>query len=151
VSDETVLDDTMVVQEEQVIGSNNDLKDVKTRKVVHVVMSAVIILVVILLKYVTTDSAIGLLMKFAGFTYGPLIGLFFFGIMTKRIVNDISIPFLAIASILITFILWFYSAGAPGVDGASEGIFGAYRFGFEIIILNALITFILLFGFSKKH
>jgi Na+/proline symporter len=151
VSDETVLDDTMVLQEEQVIGSNNDLKDVKTRKVVHVVMSAVIILVVILLKYVTTDSAIGLLMKFAGFTYGPLIGLFFFGIMTKRIVNDVSIPFLAIASILITFILWFYSAGAPGVDGASEGIFGAYRFGFEIIILNALITFILLFGFSKKH
>ncbi len=123
----------------------------RTRKIVHVAMSAVIILVVLLLKYTTTDSAIGLLMKFAGFTYGPLIGLFFFGILTKRALSDRLVPLACLVSIAATFILWYFSAGAPGVDGAGTGIFGSYRFGFEIIILNALITFILLLAISKNH
>src|SRR5690606_34180527 len=65
----------------------------KTRKYVHVGMSAVIILTVIALKYTTDESAIGLLMKFAGFTYGPLIGMFFFGILSKRFVKDKVVPF----------------------------------------------------------
>lgn len=125
-------------------------KNEKTRKKVHVGMSMVIILVVILLKYTTNESAIGLLMKFAGFTYGPLIGMFFFGIMTKRELKDRWVPFLSLFSIVATFLFWFYSAGAPGGNSDGTGIFGRYQFGFEIIILNAIITFIALFLSSKQ-
>ena len=113
-------------------------------------MSAVIILVVILLKYTTSDSAIDLLMKFAGFTYGPLIGLFFFGILTKRSIKDRVVPFVCLLSIGLTFILWYYSAGAPGAGKGMPGILGNYKFGFEIIILNALITFITMLLVSRK-
>lgn len=121
----------------------------RIRKRVHIGMSVVTILTVICFKYTTSSAAIGLLMQFAGFTYGPLIGLFFFGILTKRNIRDTFVPFLCLLSIGITFFLWYFSAGAPGVAKGEPGIFGAYTFGFELIIVNALITFSLLFGFSK--
>ena len=126
----------------------------KTRKIVHVVMSVVIILTVILLKKTTDSSAIGLLMKFAGFTYGPLIGMFFFGILSKRMVKDKLVTTVSLISILTTIVLWYLSAGAPGgyeENGIALGIFGAYRFGFEIILVNALITFAGLYFLSKKE
>lgn len=125
-------------------------KDELTRKLVHVAMSMVIIGVVILLKYTTSDSAIGLLMTLAGFTYGPLIGIFFFGIITKRSVFDMAVPIIALISIGICFLLWYYSYGAPGIVKNGFGIFGTYKFGFEIIILNSLITFIGMFAISSK-
>ena len=126
-------------------------KQEKTRKKVHVVMSGVIILVVLLLKKYTDESAIGLLMKFAGFTYGPLIGLFFIGILTKRNLRDKWVPWMSVLSIGVTFVLWYLSAGAPGATYVNGGLFGNYRFGFELIIVNALITFIALFSISKKN
>ncbi|NRA11382.1 MAG: sodium:solute symporter [Crocinitomicaceae bacterium] len=125
--------------------------EVKTRKIVHVGMSIVIILVVILLKYVTNDSVLGLLMKCAGFTYGPLIGIFFFGILTKRSIIDKMVPYVSLISIAITFFLWYYSAGSPGIVKGGSGIFGAYKFGFEIIILNSFITFICMLAISKRN
>lgn len=131
--------------------NSNPDKDIFTRKIVHVVMSMVIILVVILLKYVTDDSVIGLLMKCAGFTYGPLIGIFFFGILTKRSVKDNLVPIISIVSIAITFALWYFSTGAPGVAEGNLGIFGNYKFGFEIIILNSLITFIGMLAISGRN
>ena len=124
--------------------------EITRRKAVHVVMSGIIIAVVILLKYVTDDSVINLLMKFAGFTYGPLIGIFFFGILTKMKVKDVLVPFVCIASIGITFVLWYYSYGAPGIVENGLGIFGRYKFGFEIIILNTFITFMGMFAISTR-
>ena len=139
--------DFLGVKEESVEQSKKE----KTRKMVHIVMSGVIIIVVILLKYLTNESAIGLLMKFAGFTYGPLIGIFFFGILTKRFVIDKRVPFISLFSIFMTVILWYYSAGSPGANVDGSGVFGMYKFGFEIIILNALITFFTLYLFSRKE
>ncbi len=124
-------------------------KALKTRKKLHVMVSGIIILSVILLHHFTNDSAIGLLMKCAGFTYGPLIGIFFFGILFKSQIKDLAIPFVSIASALITFIIWYYSKGAPGIPKGEAGILGDYKFGFEIIILNSLLTFILLIAISK--
>lgn len=121
----------------------------RIRKRVHIGMSVVLALVVILLKYFTNESAIGLLMKFAGFTYGPLIGLFFFGLMTKYKLRDRLVPIIALFSILSTYLIWYFSFGAPGA-GPDGGIFGKYVFGFELIILNALITFCSLFLISLK-
>lgn len=123
----------------------------KMRKQVHIAMSGVIILTVIGLKYLTDESAIGLLMRFAGFTYGPLIGMFFFGIIFKRKIKDRLIPMLCFVSIGLTFLAWYFSSGAPGVGGSENGIFGTYKFGFEIIILNAFITFISMILFSKRN
>ena len=120
------------------------------RKFVHIFMSLIIILTVIILKYKTNDSAISLLMKFAGFTYGPLIGVFFFGIITKRYINDLLVPFICFFAMGITFVLWYFSYGSPGIQNGDLGIFGTYKFGFELIILNALITFIVLFSFSNR-
>lgn len=119
----------------------DDQKQLQIRKRTHVMTSIVVVLVVILLKYTTDSSAIGLLMQFAGFTYGPLIGMFFFGIILKRSVSDISIPLVSLFSIMSTYLLWYFSAGGPGHFEDGSGIFGGYVFGFELIILNALITF----------
>lgn len=115
----------------------------RTRKIVHIVMSGVLILVVLLLKRMTDDSAIVLLMKFAGFTYGPLIGVFFFGIISKRKVRDVFIPVISLVAILTSFVFWYFSAGAPG-GTEDSGLFGSYRFGFELIILNSLLTFVMM-------
>ncbi len=122
----------------------------RIRKRVHIFMSGVIVLVVLMLKYVTDESAIGLLMKLAGFTYGPLIGLFFFGIITKRKLIDNLVPVVSLIATLLMFFFWYYSTGAPGVEKNSLGIFGAYQFGFEIIIYNAILSFVLLLVISKK-
>lgn len=123
-------------------------REERIRKRVHIVMSGVLIAVVILLKYFTDDSAIGLLMKFAGFTYGPLIGMFFFGILTKRSLQDWAIPVVSMLSIGLTFLSWYFSAGGPGALSDGSGLFGTYVFGFELIIYNAVITFVLLFMVS---
>ncbi len=124
---------------------------VPLRKRIHVAVSILIILVVLLLHHYTDDSAIGLLMKFAGFTYGPLIGIFFFGILTNCHVKDKAIPIASILSIAFTFVLWYFSKGAPGVEKGASGNLGEYSFGFEIIILNAFLTFTLLFIASKAQ
>lgn len=121
----------------------------RIRKNVHVLMSGVIVLTVVVLKYLTEESAIGLLMKAAGFTYGPLIGLFFFGILTKRKLKDNLVPIVSVLVPVIIGYFWYYSTGAPGVPKGELGIFGAYRFGFEIIIYNALLAFLLLFFISS--
>jgi len=136
---------------------SNKRKEQK-RKVVHVFMSIVVILTVILLKRITemadenSDvSAISLLMKCAGFTYGPLIGMFFFGIFTKRIVKDKMLVLCCFLAMFITFLMWFYSTGAPGVAKGELGMFGEYKFGFELIVVNALISFLLIALISKKQ
>ena len=67
----------------------------------------------------------------------------------KSKIKDLAIPFVSIAAVVITFIIWYYSKGAPGIPKGQPGILGDYRFGFELIILNSLLTFILLIAVSK--
>ena len=123
----------------------------RTRRIVHVGMSIVLVLVIILLKYTTDSSAIGLLLTFAGFTYGPLIGMFFFGIIFKRIIKDGIVPIICIISILLTVFFWYFSFGGPGIEKGQPGILGNYAFGIELIIVNSLFTFIGLWLLSKKN
>ncbi len=123
----------------------------RTRRMVHVGMSVALVGVIILLKYTTNDSAIGLLLKFAGFTYGPLIGMFFFGIIFKRVINDGLVPLICLVSILLTVGLWYFSFGGPGIPEGEPGLFGNYVFGIEIIIFNSFFTFIGMWAFSKRN
>jgi Na+/proline symporter len=122
----------------------------RTRKMVHIGMSVVIIIVVIILNHTTDRSAIDLILKFAGFTYGPLIGMFFFGILTTRNIRDKLVPFICLFAILLTVVFWYYSAGGPGIVKGGYGMLGYYKFGPEIIVLNALITFMSMFALSSK-
>lgn len=130
----------------------------KKRKIVHVIMSIAVVFTVLILKKITeladedSDiSAISLLMKCAGFTYGPLIGMFFFGIFSKRIVKDYLVLIASGIAIFITFGLWWFSKGGPGIENGEPGLLGDYVFGFELILINAIIAFLTLFLFSKRN
>lgn len=138
----------------QVSASSDDLLDSveksgveqeKTRKIVHIGMSIVLILVVIILRYTTEDSAIWLLIKLAGFTYGPLIGLFFFGILTKRKLTDYLVPVVCVVVGGGMAGIW-YLESYDFVDW-----FGEYKFGAELIIYNALLSFAGLFLISREN
>ena len=120
-------------------------EDEKVRKLVHVGMSIVLILVVVLLRYTTEDSAIWLLIKLAGFTYGPLIGLFFFGILTKRKLTDTLVPIVCILVGGGMATIWYLASN----DMLTW--FGEYKFGAELIIYNALLSFGALFLISKRN
>ena len=122
----------------------------KLRKRVHIGVSVLLVLVVLFLKKYTDKSAIDAIMYFAGFTYGPLIGIFAFGIFTKRHLNDLLVPILSLVSIGISIFLSLYSKGGKMVEEGAPGIFGDYIIGHELIIINAAITFILLLSFSSK-
>lgn len=111
------------------------------RKIVHVVFAAIYFLVIIVFRPFHTDSLIKTLFDIAGYTYGPLLGLFCYGLtIKKRNPYDKAVPFIAILSPIISYIINIYS----------EVLFNGYKFGFEILILNGLLTFIGLLIFSKK-
>ena len=102
-------------------------------------MSIVLTLVVILFNYLD-GNVVSNLFKFATFTYGPLLGLFAFGILTKYTIRDKYAWIIGLLSILITY----------GITSLPESIIGAYKFHWEILPLNGLITFIGLLIISKK-
>lgn len=104
----------------------------RVRKYVHIFMSLIIILLILLFRIINDESVINNLMKAAGYTYGPLLGMFSFGFLTKRQVRDKFVPILAVASPIITYFLQiFLSKLMPN-----------FHIGFELILLNALITFV---------
>lgn len=126
-------------------------KDQQTRlrKRVHLFVSVLLLLIIIVLNKTTSDSAIGLILTFAAFTYGPLIGLFFFGILTKRTLPDKLIPWMCMLGLFLTIFIWYFSAN--GFGEASLRIFGNYQIGSELIVINSLITFAALWTVSKKE
>jgi hypothetical protein len=79
------------------------------------------------------------ILKVAGYTYGPLLGLFAFGILTKRKIKDRLVPFIAVAAPAICFFL----------DKYQKSIFGKFEIGLELIVINGLLVFIGLFLVSS--
>ena len=119
-------------------------KQLKIRKAAHLMMSLILILIIIFLRRFSDDSAIWMLIKLAGFTYGPLIGLFFFGILTKRNLIDKLVPLVSVVVPFIIAIIW-YEHGQGNVQWL-----GTYEFGAELIIYNSLLSFGSLFLISKS-
>lgn len=148
------------------IKRNKDLSEAqqkKTRLIVHCVFAVVFLAFVFFFREIDNGSLISILLKLAGFTYGPLLGLFAFGILTKRIVNQRLIPMVCIDALLLTIGLdflnnpeWYASKVAVVKENEaylrdlSASIFGGYKIGVELLIINAAIAFLLLFMFSKK-
>jgi len=113
----------------------------KIRKKVHVLMSIILILVILIFKAINDQSVISALFTVAGYTYGPLLGLYSFGLFTKYSLKDKLVPFVTIISPVICYFVNYYS----------ESWLKGYQFSFELLILNGLITFIGLFLIKQKH
>ncbi len=115
-------------------------KQVKVRKQIHVLISFVLILVIIAFKYLIKDeSVIAKLFVFAGYTYGPLLGLYAFGLFTKWNVKDKLVPIIAVLSPILSYIISVNSLKWFG-----------FEFGFFILILNGALTFLGLILIRRK-
>ena len=112
----------------------------KTRHIVHACMATALGAIVIVFGLLSGTSAIDAVYRIASYTYGPILGMFAFGILTNRRAPDFAVPAIAIAAPLICLVL----------QSNSERWFGGYTFGYEILVLNAGITFTAMLSLSRK-
>lgn len=113
--------------------------DEKLRKRVHIGMAVIFATLILMVDAVNSTSVIDAIYILCSYTYGPLLGLFTYGLLTKRGVNDRVVPYIAIASPLICFALDKTVASTTG-----------YQFGYELLMLNGLLTFLGLFLSGRK-
>lgn len=113
----------------------------RTRMSVHLSFAVVFLLCILLFKWIDNKSIIGVILDLAGYTYGPLLGLFAFGILTKRVINKgYGVTIICLAAPACSYLL--------GKNAAS--IFNGYQIGFEMLLINGIMTFIGLWIYSKK-
>lgn len=112
----------------------------KTRKWTHIIVCFLFIFIVLLFKQLQNQSILDLIYKIVGYCYGPLLGLFSFGLLTSRITKDKWTPYICILSPILCYLLQ-----------ALIIHYTSYKFGYELLMLNGMITFALLFLFSKKR
>ncbi len=113
----------------------------RIRKIIHIFFAGLFFIIIVVFRPFHSESLIATIFKIAGYTYGPLLGMFGFGMLLKnRRAYDSAVPFIAVLSPVISLI----------VDRYSAELFFGYKFGFEILLFNALLTFVALFVFSKK-
>lgn len=110
--------------------SKKESRQKRTRLLVHVGFTLLMFCVIIIFSQINDSSVVNAVFKVAGFTYGPLLGLFAFGLLSKREVWDKMVPVVCILSPVVSVIL----------DYNSESWFNGYNFGFEILLVNAAIT-----------
>jgi len=131
----------------------------RTRLKVHFSFAAVFFLMVLIFKAINDKLIIDFILKFAGVTYGPLLGLFSFGILTRRQLNDkliwtvcIIAPALALGLDILSSPEWYEKKlhVSLGLGSLSESIFHGYKIGNELILINGLLTFAGLWLISKK-
>ncbi|MBL6963522.1 MAG: sodium:solute symporter [Bacteroidetes bacterium] len=116
-------------------------KKERIRKRVHIGYSILLLFVILGFKVLNNSAVIDTIFVVAGYTYGPLLGLFSFGMLTKRkLPNSFIVTLITLISPLICY---FISLNAPQW-------FGGYQFGYELLILNGVVTFMGLFLISKK-
>lgn len=135
----------------------------RKRLIVHFTFAVVFFLMVMGFKWVNNKSIIDIILKVAGFTYGPLLGLFAFGILTKRKVNDRLVLYVCLAAPLIIWgidfinnIEWWQKQLKLGswiesVHQTSTALFGSFKIGYELLIYNGLLTFMGLLFISKPQ
>ncbi len=118
---------------------SNDQSTREIKTAVHIGVSILLFTVIIIFHALSNESVISQLFKVAGYTYGPLLGLFSFGIIMKRRVKDKYVPVIAISAPIIAYVI-------KQMIEAHSG----YKFGFEFLILNGLLTFLFLLIISNK-
>ena len=105
--------------------------DERLRKRAHLGISALFVLMIILFRMLNSTSVIDAIYVICGYTYGPLLGLFAFGMLTKRKSQDRLVPYICVASPLLCY----------GIDSLMTYLAG-YRFGYELLMLNGVFTFV---------
>lgn len=118
----------------------NELEKKKLRYKVHISFAILLLFVIIIFRSINDRAVIDKLFTVAGYTYGPLLGLYSFGLFTRRTVRDRVVPVIAVLSPVICYFLSEYSAV----------LFNGYKFGFELLIVNGLLTFFGLLIFSGR-
>ena len=130
-----------------------------TRLKVHFSFALVFFIMVLVFKWMNDKLIIDFILKFAGVTYGPLLGLFAFGILTKRKLKEkfiwtvcIVAPILALVLDMVSNPAWYEAKlhMKLGLDSLSATIFNGYKIGNELILINGIITFIGLWFISSK-
>ena len=109
----------------------------RLRKRIHVIMAVVMMAVVLVFYHFGNDSVINLVFKVAGYTYGPILGLFVFGMFSKRRVIDRLVPVVCIAAPVASWFIQYY---------LNE--LWQYKVSFELLIINALLTVVGMFILS---
>ena len=113
---------------------------IKIRKIAHLVMSAVLIIVIIIFENYLERSVIDGLLVLAGYTYGPLLGLFAFGIFTDYKIHDRYVWIVTILSVLSVYLL----------ANLDPTYLGGYKIGYELLPINGFITFLGLVLIRRK-
>jgi Na+/proline symporter len=135
----------------------------KIRLTVHFSLTVLFFICVMIFKWINDKSIIDIILKVAGYTYGPLLGLFAFGILTKHAINDkaalivcIIAPLLVLGLDFVNNAEWFAAklkmteASAGNLKELSKSLFGGFKIGIELLIINGLFTFLGLLMISKK-
>lgn len=115
-------------------------RQVAVRKRVHIGFTALMFFAILFFRWINDQSVINAVFVIAGYTYGPLLGLYAFGLFTRMQVNDKWVPYLAVAAPLIAYII---------SKNSQEWLWG-YKFGFEVLILNGLLMFFGLYLARKR-
>ena len=114
--------------------------DEKLRKKAHLLISILFVVMVLLFRMLNSTSVIDAIYVMCGYTYGPLLGLFAFGMITKRMPLDKYVPYICIASPLACY----------AIDTITRNIAG-YRFGYELLMMNGALTFLALLFVSSRE
>ena len=104
--------------------------DERLRRRAHIGVAVVFVAFILLFRMLNSTSVIDAIYVMCSYTYGPLLGLFAFGLVTRRAVADRLVPYIAVASPLLCF----------AIDTAAQSLWG-YKFGYELLMLNGLLTF----------
>jgi len=115
-------------------------KHKSSRHLIHIGFAFILFLLIIVFKELNNDAVINQVFRFAGYTYGPLLGLFAFGLFNKINIKDKLVPLVCLAAPIFCYIL----------DTYSKQLFGDYQFGQELLVLNGSITFFGLWLIRKK-
>ncbi len=131
----------------------------RTRLKVHFTFALVFFIMVLIFKWINDKLIIDFILKFAGITYGPLLGLFAFGILTKRELKEnliwavcIIAPLLALMLDMLSNPAWYEAKlhVSLGLQEVSDKLFNGYKIGNELILINGIFTFAGLWLISKK-
>ena len=112
---------------------------ITVRTLVHFGFSMLIYIVILVFRWLNNDSVLNAFIRISGYVYGPLLGLFIFGMFSRVKIRDSLVPVICIAAPVLSVVLYYHS-----------GAWFNYRFGFEILLVNALLTILGLYLVKQK-
>jgi Na+/proline symporter len=118
----------------------SEKRKTNVRHIVHISFAVLLLITILISEFVPKTAVLDLIFTTAAYTYGPLLGLFIFGLFTKRNVIDGAVPYITVSAIILTIIL----------NLNSETLLNGYKFGYELLLPNGLFTFVGLYFASKK-